>query len=68
MYVLTIKPIQIVRKNADKFQKINQEEEPPLRTLDHGLYGEYVELSPADKDPYPYVLRRPDGKCYHGFR
>ena len=57
-----------MRNNADKFQRINQEEEPPLRTLDHGLLGEYVELSPTDDDPYPHVLRRADGKCYHGFR
>ena len=35
--------------------------------LDHGLYGEYVYLSPQQKDPNPYVLRSGE-KCYHAFR
>lgn len=35
--------------------------------LDHGLYGEYVSLSPEQKEPNPYVLRSGE-KCYHAFR
>ena len=35
--------------------------------LDHGLYGEYVYLSPQQKEPNPYVLRSGE-KCYHAFR
>ena len=58
---------QVIRKNYFKFQRINKEEEPPLRMLDHGLYGEYVYLSPQQKEPNPYVLRSGE-KCYHAFR
>ena len=35
--------------------------------LDHGLYGEYVYLSPHQKEPNPYVVRSGE-KCYHAFR
>ena len=35
--------------------------------LDHGLYGEFVYLSPQQKEPNPYVLRSGE-KCYHAFR
>ena len=58
---------EVIRKKHFKFQRINKEEEPPLRMLDHGLYGEYVYLSPHEKEPNPYVLRSGE-KCYHAFR
>ena len=57
-----------MRKNSDKFIRVNEREEPPLRTLDHGLPGEFRKVDSGEKDPYPYVLRTGDGKCYHGFR
>jgi len=59
--------LDVIRKKHHKFQRINKEEEPPLRMLDHGLYGEYACLSPQEKDPNPYVLRS-GAKCYHAFR
>ena len=59
---------KLVRDQSHKFQRINQEEEPPLRTLNHGLYGEFIELDPRDPDPYPFVIRKPGGECFHGFR
>ena len=57
-----------MRRNSDKFIRINEEEEPPLRTLNHGLDGEFRQLSACDEDPYPFVIRKDDGKCFHGFR
>jgi len=42
--------------------------EPPLRTLDHGLFGEYIELPPNEESTYPYVIRTNDNKCYLRFR
>lgn len=60
--------LEIVRKNSDKFIRVNEREEPPLRTLDHGLAGEFRNLESGEADPYPYVIRTKDGKCYHGFR
>ena len=57
-----------MRRNSDKFIRINEEEEPPLRTLNHGLDGEFRQLSACDEDPYPFVIRKADGKCFHGFR
>lgn len=60
--------LEIVRKNSDKFIRVNEREEPPLRTLDHGLSGEFRQLESGEADPYPYVIRTKDGKCYHGFR
>jgi len=57
-----------VRKNSDKFIRVNEREEPPLRTLDHGLAGEFRKVESGEIDPYPYVLKTRDGKCYHGFR
>ena len=56
-----------MRENCADFKRVNQEEEPPLRTLDHGIAGEYVTVADNQPDPYPYVIRK-DGKCYHGFR
>merc|ERR1712241_958685 len=60
--------LKIVRRNSDKFIRINEEEEPPLRTLNHGLDGEFRQLSACDEDPYPFVIRKADGKCFQGFR
>ena len=61
------KLLQIVRKNCHKFIRVNQEEEPPLRCLDHGIDGEFLCLGPDQPHPYPYLLRK-DEKLYHGFR
>ena len=58
---------KVIRKKHYKFQRINKEEEPPLRMLDHGLYGEFTYLSPGQTEPNPYVLRSGD-RCYHAFR
>ena len=58
---------KVIRKKHYKFKRVNQEEEPPLRVLDHGLHGEFAYLSPQQQDPNPYVLRSGE-KCYHAFR
>ena len=52
-------------KEAARFRHINKEEEPPLRTLDHGLRGEGVR---ENVPPYPYMVQASDGAWYHGFR
>ena len=52
-------------QEAVRFRHINKEEEPPLRTLDHGLHGEGVRQLVA---PYPYMVQSSDGVWYHGFR
>ena len=57
-----------MRKNSEKFIRVNEREELPLRTLDHGLAGEFRKVESGEIDPYPYVLKTRDGKCYHGFR
>ena len=59
----------MLRSKGQKFQHINKQEEPPLRALDHGLYGESVEIAPEEPDPYPYMIRSEDGnRCFHGYR
>jgi len=60
--------LEHVRENCHKFKRVNQEEEPPLRTLDHGLFGEYINLAPDEEASYPYVIRTKDNKCYLRFR
>ena len=57
-----------MRDHYYKFKRTNEEEEPPLRTLDHGLYGEFLKVEPNDPDPYPFVIRKPEGDCFHGYR
>ena len=52
-------------QEAVRFRHINKEEEPPLRTLDHGLHGEGVRQLVA---PFPYMVQSSDGVWYHGFR
>merc|ERR1711971_1133730 len=54
-----------LRKEAVRFRHINKEEEPPLRSLDHGLHGEGVCQLLA---PYPYMIQSSDGIWYHGYR
>ena len=39
-----------------------------MRTLDHGLYGEFINLEPDHPNPYPFVIRKPGGECFHGYR
>ena len=57
----------MLRKHSNKFQHINKQEEPPLRSLDHGLFGESVPASYDDPAPYPYMIRSGD-LLYHGYR
>ena len=57
----------MVRKFAGKFKVCGKDEEPPLRVLDHGLFGEYVVVQEGNSPPFPYMVRKGD-KCYHGFR
>ena len=52
-------------QEAVRFRHINKEEEPPLRTLDHGLHGEGVRQLVA---PHPYMVQSSDGVWYHGYR
>lgn len=66
--VLCEKLLELVRDHYYKFKRTNEEEEPPLRTLDHGLYGEFIKVEPNDTDPFPFIIRKPDGKCFHGYR
>jgi len=60
--------LQWLRSHCDEFKQIDKQEEPPLRTLDHGLYGEYTEVEDQDTVPYPYMVRGTDNKYYHGYR
>lgn len=53
----------------DEFRRVDLEDEPPLRVLEHGLFGEGITadasgLAPA---PYPSMLLR-NGKWFHAFR
>ena len=50
---------------ATAFRFIDKEEEPPIRTLDHGIFGEGVS---AEVPPHPYMVRGRSGKWYHGYR
>ena len=52
-------------QESARFRHINKEEEPPLRSLDHGLHGEGVRQLVA---PYPYMIQSSDGVWYHGYR
>lgn len=54
-----------LREQATAFRFIDKEEEPPIRTLDHGIFGEGVE---ADLPPHPYMIRGRSGLWYHGYR
>ena len=50
---------------ATSFKFIDKEEEPPIRTFDHGIFGEGVS---AEIPPHPYMVRGRSGKWYHGPR
>ena len=50
---------------ATAFRFIDKEEEPPIRTLDHGIFGEGID---AEIPPHPYMVRGRSGKWYHGYR
>ena len=50
---------------ATAFRFIDKEEEPPIRTLDHGIFGEGIS---AEVPPHPYMVRGRSGKWYHGYR
>jgi len=58
---------QIIREQAGNFRKCGKEDEPPLRMLEHGLFGEYAEVAENDSPPFPYMIGR-NGKFYHGYR
>lgn len=53
------------REQGNHFRFIDKEEEPPIRTLDHGIFGEGVE---AEVPPYPYMVKGRSGRWYHGYR
>jgi len=54
-----------LREQATAFRFIDKEEEPPIRTLDHGIFGEGIS---AEVPPHPYMVRGRSGKWYHGYR
>ena len=57
--------LQILFFQATAFRFIDKEEEPPIRTLDHGIFGEGIS---AEVPPHPYMVRGRSGKWYHGYR
>jgi len=57
--------LEHLREQATAFRFIDKEEEPPIRTLDHGIFGEGIS---SEVPPHPYMVRGRSGKWYHGYR
>lgn len=56
--------LAILRKHVNCFKHVDKEDEPPIRLLEYGLYGESVE---EEKAPFPYMIER-NGRWFHSYR
>jgi hypothetical protein len=59
--------MQLVKDTADQFSRVDKDDEPPFRVLEHGLPGEACAAPSDGVPPYPHMIRRGD-KFYLGYR
>lgn len=58
--------MQVLRANASNFKHVDKQDEPPLRVLKLGLFGEAADEPDTDLPPSCWIER--DGKHYLGYR